>query len=276
MNTRKVAVAGTFYPAKAEAINNQLAKILKKEQPYIDQSLFGKTIIGGVVPHAGYMFSGYQAIHFFETLKHAANKPETFIIINPNHTGYGPQIALDGNYFWESPYGDVQIDTELSNKLPFEKSKEAHKFEHSAEVMIPMLQYFLDYPFKILPITMGNQSIENAGKIADALSHIILGQEDKYCLIASSDFSHYIDPKKGKIADWPVLNSILDLDADAVFKQVKQESLSICGFGPIMTLINYSIYISRQTKTQLLKFGNSGEVMPSDKVVDYASILFYR
>lgn len=276
MKKRVAVVSGKFYPDNPRAISEQLSNILAKEQPYLNQGLYGKSILGGVVPHAGFMFSGYEAVHFFDLLKHANNQPKTFIIINPNHTGYGPEIALDTNTCWETPYGDVAIDQELSAQLPFSHAGEAHEYEHAAEVMLPMLQYFLDYSFRIVPICMRQQTPENARTIADSITKAISGNEDDYCVIASSDFSHYIEPAIGKQLDWPVINNILDQDASRVFNRVKQQHLTICGFGPIMSLIYYSWNTSRSIQTKLLRYGHSGEVVPSNEVVDYASIVYYR
>ena len=55
---------------------------------------------------------------------------------------------------------------------------------------------------------------------------------------------------------------------------LKKKNISVCGFGPIMTLIEYSKLISVNPKVNILKIGHSGEVIPSNEVVDYVSILF--
>ncbi|MCD4665839.1 MAG: AmmeMemoRadiSam system protein B, partial [Bacteroidales bacterium] len=69
MKIRQPAVAGRFYPDSKAEIKQMLSEILEKENKFIDRELSRKQIIGAVVPHAGYMFSAYQAIHFFEILK---------------------------------------------------------------------------------------------------------------------------------------------------------------------------------------------------------------
>ena len=68
-NTRQAVVAGRFYPATREEIQKQLSQILRSQKQHIDYSLANQKIIGAVVPHAGYMFSAYQAVHFFELLR---------------------------------------------------------------------------------------------------------------------------------------------------------------------------------------------------------------
>src|SRR6056297_3954439 len=121
MSIRKPVVAGRFYPATKEEIIQQIEEIKQKEYPQINVSLKDKIIIGGVVPHAGYMFSAYQAVHFFEILKQSKNKYDTIIIINPNHTGLGHEIAFDDNEAWETPLGEVDVDIDLGKKLRSEE-----------------------------------------------------------------------------------------------------------------------------------------------------------
>ena len=69
MSTRKPSVAGRFYPASKKELESVLASMYNKEKENIKNSLSEKTIIGGVVPHAGYIYSGYEATHFFEIIK---------------------------------------------------------------------------------------------------------------------------------------------------------------------------------------------------------------
>ncbi|MCB0824399.1 MAG: AmmeMemoRadiSam system protein B [Bacteroidales bacterium] len=276
MKTRRPAVAGRFYPATAPEIKKQLSEILNKERQFIDISLSQKEIIGAVVPHAGYMFSGYQAIHFFEILKNTNQQFDTFFIINPNHTGYGSEISLDENDSWETPFGRVDIDYDYYDLLDFAESASAHKFEHAGEVILPLLQNHLDYPFRIVPITMSRQTTDNARFIAQNIFKANALLKKKICLIASSDFSHFVHPGEGRELDRFVINEILKMNPAGVYKEVKDRDISVCGFGPIMTLMEYAKLVSENPQARILKIGHSGEVMPSSEVVDYVSILIYN
>lgn len=276
MKIRQPAVAGTFYPGNRAAIHTLIDQILAKESPEIDLSLSTKIIIGAVVPHAGYMYSAYQAIHFFEILKHSEQRFDTFFIINPNHTGYGANIALDENDLWETPLGKTEVDKEFYRFLNFSESSIAHKYEHSGEVMLPLLQQFISYPFKIVPITMSRQDTQSAKIIATSIFNANKILKRKICIIASSDFSHFVEPDKGKKLDRYVIDAILKLDSETIYREVRNRQITVCGFGPIMTLIEYAKLESEHPKAKILKIGNSGEVIPSDEVVDYASVLVYE
>ena len=276
MKIRKPYVAGKFYPSDKIELQNLISKIRETEIDIIKLDLAGHNIFGGIVPHAGYIFSAYQAVHFFEILKASRQQFDTFIIINPNHTGYGKEISLDTNDAWETPFGIVNIDTELNDLLNLPKSKEAHKFEHSGEVILPFLQYFIDYKFKIVPVTMSVQNYYNAQLIANRIRLAALKLNRKICIIASTDFSHYVSPETGKKQDRKAINEILKLNPENLINIVKENDISMCGYGPVATLLEYANTISDKAKTELLKYGNSGEVYPSSEVVDYASFLIYE
>jgi AmmeMemoRadiSam system protein B len=276
MKTRKPAVAGRFYPGRKSEIEKLLNETLIKEKDNIDYSHRNTNIIGGIVPHAGYMFSAYEAVHFFEILKLSKQQFDTFVIINPNHTGYGEEISIDSHDAWETPLGRVMIDIGFRKLAGFPVSPEAQKFEHSGEVQLPMLQHFLDYEFDILPITMSVQNVENARFIAKTIYQVNQESGKNICIIASSDFSHFVEPGEGKRLDRFVIEEILELNAPGVQKEVKEKNISVCGYGPIMTLIEYANLVSGSPKASVLKIGNSGEVVPSNEVVDYVSMVFEK
>ncbi len=276
MKIRKAAFAGRFYPAHKKELAKLYEQVLLSEKSKIDYSLAEQQIVGGIVPHAGFMYSGYQAIHFFEILKNYPKKIDTIIIVNPNHTGYGDAISLDDNFEWEGVLRKTVLDHEFMQLLEFPKNSMAHQFEHSGEIMLPFLQYVLDYEFKILPITLSVQNSTNAKRIADEIFRVNQKLNKEILLIASSDFSHFVSPQKGHEQDNPVVKSIQKFDTKTIEKEVHKNKLSICGFGPIMTLIEYSKLISPNIKTQILKRGHSGEVSPSSEVVHYLSMLFFK
>ncbi|MBU8891616.1 MAG: AmmeMemoRadiSam system protein B [Bacteroidales bacterium] len=274
MKIRRSAVAGRFYPADKDSLIEQIESIWKKELSAVNLKLTDNQIIGGVVPHAGYMFSAYQAVHFFEIIKQSSQKFDTVVIVNPNHTGIGNEIAFDSNDYWETPLGQVSLDTEFGESLGIDISDNEQKHEHSGEVMIPFLQYFLDYDYKIAPIALSNQTYKNAKFLAEKLHESSKLLNRKILIIASSDFSHFLSPEQGKERDAFVLENIITLDSSAIEKVVHKKNISVCGYGPIMTLIEYAKLVSSDPKVDILRIGHSGEIIPSNEVVNYVSILF--
>jgi AmmeMemoRadiSam system protein B len=95
-------------------------------------------------------------------------------------------------------------------------------------------------------------------------------------LIASSDFSHFVTPEVGEKKDKKIIEKILNLDVEGVFNEIKNSNATVCGCGPIMTLIHYVKKVSEKPDARLLCFGNSAKSHKALEVVDYASILFYE
>jgi len=277
MKTREPRVSGTFYPSSQEELSHKLEELLIEEKEKIDLELANKTIIGGIVPHAGYQYSGCESIHFYEILHQDFQVFfDTVIILNPNHHGYGPEIAIDGNDSWKTPLGTVMLDTEFINGLAMPRSTEAHDYEHSGEVQLPFLQKFLEYEIKIVPISYLRQDPEKSIEIAERIIEINKVQKKNLLIIASSDFSHYVSPDIGERKDRIIIEKILSLDVEGVFNEINNLNASVCGCGPIMTLMHYVSKISEDPKVKLLCFGNSAKSKLATEVVDYASIIFYE
>lgn len=276
MVTRTSVVAGSFYPGTKKEIDNLLDRIYSHEKSAIQTGLSEKDLIGAVVPHAGYIFSAYEAVHVFDILSKSPVKYDTFFIINPNHTGYGQEIEVDSSENWQTPLGSVPLDKDFVDNLDLPVSDTAQMREHSAEVMVPFLQKWLSYSFKIVPICIMRQNPLTSGEIAEKIYKANQQFKKKIFIIASSDFSHYIDPEIGREKDSLVLNELEKLDSQHLYDAVIRNRISVCGYGPIMTLIEYAKLVSLKPETMILARGNSGKTMPSSSVVDYVSVLFYQ
>jgi MEMO1 family protein len=271
--TRKPQFAGTFYPKQAIDIANLLQQIVSTEAPDLQTLQPGQTLIGGIVPHAGYAFSGFQAVHFFNLVKQSEISPNhTFVFVNPNHTGQGVgDVNSCGFNFWEIPTGRFEVDTQLAEAgglTPFEL---AHTNEHATEVLLPMLGHFHGFSNPILPITMNRQNPEVAAQLAQMLTKAAQTLGRSIVFVASSDFSHYEAPETGFMQDQFLVDAILDLNSKEIFAHVKQHHITACGYGPIMALIEFAKTNHHTVDVELLKRGHSGQVMPSKQVVDYIS-----
>lgn len=276
-SVRKAAFAGKFYPSNPMQLNQVIGNIYNAEKSRINKSLYNKKIIGGIVPHAGYVFSSYEAVHFFDILKNSSVKYDTAVIINPNHSGYGTgRFNTSGYDFWETPYGLLETDKEFSELLEIPEYNGAHDYEHSGEVQLPLLQYFYSQPIKIVLVTMNQQNKENADILAQKIHAAVEKTGRKVILIASSDFSHYETPQEGYRKDQFIVNAIQNHNTDEIYNSVKLHNISACGFGPMMTLIEYARLASNDFDISLLRRGNSGEVHQSKEVVDYISFLCFE
>jgi hypothetical protein len=276
---RKPAVAGYFYPGSAQEVKSLIERL--QQSPLgpgrnLEEVPFFEQVNGVVSPHAGYIYSGAVACWSFAALSRI-NRETTFCIIGPNHRGYGASVALSKEEEWLTPLGKVVLDLEaasfLVEKFPvFAFDEQAHLAEHSIEVQIPFLQYFVSCPFKILPVALLDQRKRVAQQVAEAL--YALSAEKNLVIVASSDFSHYEPAEVAERKDRQVISYILSLDVDGFYAFLRQASVSVCGPGAIATLMFYQ-KLNNAPQPRFLKYAHSGEVSGDfSQVVGYASLVF--
>ncbi len=279
---RQPAVAGAFYPDNPE--------ILKKtiEECFLDDFGVGEIPklnafegtdypINIMVPHAGYQYSGAIASHGYCKLVQNGF-PEVFIILSPNHTGYGSEVSVFNQGEWITPLGSVEVDNEFADALISHSDIAsadflAHKYEHSIEVQLPFLQYFSDN-FKIVPITMGSQSFIASSDLAKAIFEAGNELNRSYAVIASTDLSHFNNQEKANTVDGYVLEDIDEMNEFKLFEEVIQYNITMCGYGPVITTISLS-KMSNKNDSEILAYGTSGDVTGDfTSVVGYASGIF--
>lgn len=277
MQTIRVNYAeGTFYPDTEEEVEELLRRIVEQESSLIQTDLAKHKLIGGIVPHAGYVYCAKEAVHFFEIVRLSKQHFDVILIINPNHSGVGEPVSIDANSYWQTAQGKVPIDIELGKitDLPFDTVSQ--RSEHSGEVMLPYIQYFLGNNIPILPISFAAQSAYNAHALGTILYDSCKQLGRSPLVIASSDFNHFDTPEHGKILDDYALEALLAKDAYAFEERIRHRHISICGYGCILALLSFASAVSKDYHIAILKRGNSGEVHPSNEVVDYVSALVYK
>lgn len=278
MNTgvRKAYVAGKFYPGSKPEIMDLLEKIREHEEERITFNPEGKRIIGGIIPHAGHVYSGYQAVHFFEALRKASQDFDLFVILHPIHRGGSSDYATDTNRYWNTPLGIMELDREFIEAMEIPESEDIHKWEHSAEVILPIIQFYNFGEKKIVPVGICWQHPDSSREISSKICKAVETTGKKICILASSDFSHFVSPEEGKKLDQKAIDQILYLQPEDLYRTVIKNNLSICGYGPIMALLNYAQSTGSQPRAEILARGHSGEIYPSDSVVDYVTIAVYN
>ena len=230
-----------------------------------------------MVPHAGYQYSGAIASHgYCEIVKNGF--PEVFIILSPNHTGFGSEISIFNEGEWITPLGNVPVDGEFADSI-IEFSDiasadfTAHIREHSIEVQLPFLQYF-SADFKIVPITMGKQDFITSTDLANAIYEAGKKLNRSYCVIASTDLSHFNTQERANKVDGFVLEDIGEMNEFKLFEEVVQYNITMCGYGAVMTAISLSKRCDKND-CDILAYGTSGDVTGDmTSVVGYASGIF--
>jgi AmmeMemoRadiSam system protein B len=276
MPARANYAEGRFYSDNRTDIEKLFDHEVAMQKDEISYSLKDNRIIGGVIPHAGHVFCAHQAVHFFEIVRESGQRFDTVVVVAPNHTGMGNSpMSLDSHKQWQSPLGIIDVDMELGREMELPFNEEAQRFEHSAEVILPFIQHFIGDKVKFLPINMLEQSYRNANMLAMLLKSAADKLNRKILVIASSDFTHFKNSKVGYELDSMALEPLLQYDLEEFEHRVRTMHISICGYGPIMTLLDFAKRVDPDAKVEVLKRGHSGEVYPSAEVVDYVSMMAY-
>jgi AmmeMemoRadiSam system protein B len=275
MQIRTPAVAGMFYPDE----KNKLTKLIEDcfSHPFGPKENLEKKqskIFGVICPHAGYVYSGPIACNSIKSI--SSESPELFIIVGPNHWGIGRSVATMKDCVWETPLGNVEVDSESAEEISklsqfIESDFFSHTREHSLEVQIPILQQTFSN-FKILPISLINQSKEIAHDVGLAMAKIAMKKNT--IIIGSSDFTHYEPNDFAHEQDMALIEPILELDVEKFYDVLQKRKVTACGYGAIASTMIACKELGA-TKGELLRYATSGDVMgDTSSVVGYGSIIF--
>jgi AmmeMemoRadiSam system protein B len=279
---RRPQVASQFYEGDAEALRAQITSCFlhnlgPKKLPKVNFHFKPRRIVGLICPHAGYMYSGPVAASAFYELA-IDGKPDTVVLLGPNHTGYGSALSLMREGIWRTPLGDVEVDSALADAIMHETSlldvdELAHRYEHSIEVQLPFLQFLYGNTFKIVPICYRLQDYDSAMEVGMALTEAL--DATNTVVIASSDMTHYEPAKAAAAKDQAALKAVTDMDAKRFYDIVDTQNITACGFMPITSLITYANSVC--AKAQLLSYHNSGDITGDhSSVVGYAAVSFKK
>lgn len=279
-NRRAPAVAGLFYPSGADELN-QLIELSFKERRFgpgdlpPSKELRRRRIYGIVSPHAGYIYSGAVAANgYYET---SSMNFDRVVMIGPNHYGIGTSLATVRDGIWETPLGQVEIDTELASRISensgiLDFDDLAHSRDHCLEVQLPFLQYIKKNQFKVVPIIMIIQDKDTASEIGESIADST--RTLNALLIASSDFTHYEPNSAAHRKDRELIEAILSLDTSIFYTTLERLNVSACGYGAIASIMTAAKALGA-TKGELLRYATSGDIVgDTNNVVGYASIIF--
>lgn len=274
MYRREPAVAGIFYEIDKNKLLKQLSYLFERHKFGPKGFEKNKKLVAGIVPHAGYVYSGAVAAWFFSKITKG-----NYIIIGPNHYGLGYVYSIFPKGYWFTPLGKISVDENALEKFEslsfIREDVSAFVKEHSIEVQIPFLQYRFGNEFKILAIDVindypNNFFLETAEKIAKIVYELV---EDGWKLVVTSDFSHYVPQETAEKIDKILIDDIMNLDPKRLFLDVIKFNATMCGFVPVA--IAMFLALKMDLKPIFYTYKTSGDVTGDySSVVGYASIGF--
>jgi len=260
--------ADQFYAGNSRALRKQV-------EDYLDHDAKKMRAIGCISPHAGYICSGPVAGAVLSSIE----SQKTYIIIGPNHTGSGMRFGLDASKSWQTPLGEVEIDSELSNAIlksspMIKKDSACHLNEHSVEVQLPFLQ-ILNKSFTFVPIVVSHATLDEYLGIGRALATAAKATKKDLTIIASSDMTHYEARDVAIEKDNLAIEKILNLDISGLLENIEKHDITMCGYGPTAIMMSAALDLGAK-KAKLIKYLTSGDTCgDNDSVVGYAGIVLY-
>ncbi|KAF9056211.1 MEMO1 family [Panaeolus papilionaceus] len=192
MSIRAASHAGSWYTLDGKVLGIELSRWLQKvdgtEELYPIQGC--KAIIA---PHAGYSYSGAAAAWAYKSIDTSSIK--RVFILGPSHHFYLDGCALSRCQTYDTPIGELPLDTEVIQELhatgKFESmTQNQDQDEHSIEMHLPYVRkIFEGKNITIVPIVVGAISKETEAAYGAILASY-LASDDTF-FIVSSDFCHW-------------------------------------------------------------------------------------
>jgi len=264
---RPPAVAGRFYPDDPAELTRQIAGFV----PSVEEPL--RPALACLLPHAGYRYSGHVAGAVYARLK----LPRRFLLLGPRHFPRGKPQAILSEGAWETPLGRAEIDSELARDLKGAypelcEDSVAHQTEHALEVQLPFLQS-LAGDFRFVPIGLGPTDYAQLESLGHAMAKVLRPQRDPVLMIASSDMNHYESDEITRHKDGLAIERVLALDAAGLFDVVRREEITMCGFGPAVSILTAARLLGA-TRATLVRYATSGDINGDrNEVVGYAGVI---
>jgi MEMO1 family protein len=287
MEKKKMHFAGAWYPASAQECETTIKEFIKEGQ----DSLTGN-FAGGIVPHAGWYFSGSIACRVIASLQSGEKsdgKTDTIILFGAHmHVQSEPFILSCGSL--ETPFGDIEVDSELTELICAaisirKKPPSMFPDENALELQYPFIRYF--FPNSKI-VVMGVAPSSFAAVIGDMTVNEALKMSRKIRIIGSTDMSHY-GPNFGftpagtgeKAVEWvrntndrSAIDAMLAMNEEEIIKQGLTKHNMCCPGAAAATAVAAKKLGAAQGVE--LAYASSYEKSASPSFVGYSGILYEK
>ncbi|MEJ2100656.1 MAG: AmmeMemoRadiSam system protein B [Desulfobacterales bacterium] len=280
---RRAIFAGSWYPSSAAECEKEIATFLAegKKMPHPAGER-----VGGIVPHAGWFFSGSIACNVISCLK-SDNPPDVLAV-------FGMHLHPDSPCFmmaegaWETPFGEIKVEeqmaAELTKQFPFTlESPNNFQQDNTIEVQLPFIKYFFN---DVKIVAIGVPPDKNSLEIGRAVVAIAKRLDLRIKVIGSTDLTHYgfnyglVTKGSGRQAvDWVrnendrrIIDAMLAMDAEKVIREALASQNACCA-GAAATAIEAAKHLGAK-KAEAIAYATSYDKNPGDSFVGYVGVVF--
>jgi AmmeMemoRadiSam system protein B len=279
---RKAMFAGSWYPASAAECEREITDFLTAGKNITSPD---RRLVGGIVPHAGWYFSGSIACNVISRMK-GEDTPDVIVVFGM-HLHPNSQCYLMAEGAWETPFGEIPVEerlaAELVKKFSFSlETPDRFKQDNTVELQLPFIKYFFkDSKIVAMGVPPSMSSLEIGKSVIDLAK--LLGLTAK--VIGSTDLTHYgsnygfTSKGSGKDAvDWVryendrrVIDAMLALEPEKVIREA-QTSQNACCAGAAATAIEAAKSLGANQADEIA-YATSYDKSPGDSFVGYVGIV---
>ncbi|GAB6096004.1 MEMO1 family protein [Desulfatiferula olefinivorans] len=283
MDMKRADFAGSWYPATAPACEKEILEFLDDTSI---RPLPEKAYRAGIVPHAGWFFSGALACRVIHTLR-SGGVPDVIVLFG-KHLGPRDSATVMVKGGLETPFGPIAIHEPFALSLAdtlnlsIEGTSSARP-ENTRELQFPFIRYFFpDVP--IVPVgappaplsaTIGRETVRMARAMGLSLR-----------VIGSTDLTHY-GPNYGyspagrgaQAVDWVkqendrrMIDRMLAMDEQGILNEALT-AYNACCPGAVVAAVAAARAMGAE-HGDLAGYTTSYDKRPDDSLVGYAGVLF--
>ncbi len=278
MTMRKRALPIGWYPNSAKECDKEI-------EGFLDGFDFiAGEFRGGIVPHAGWFFSGRAAARVIANM--ARGTKSDLVVLYGGHLRASSTPIVYTESEWETPYGSLALYKSAAQRLISRKNAVAANAgfnDNTVEIQLPFIKKF--FPNSQVLAVHAPASAE-AAKLSSAIHDIVQDENISVVYIGSADLTHY-GPNYGFFPKGTGPESVRwvkeENDRSLVLKTLNgdfggviedsEEKFNTCSAGPIAAVIA-SVGLHGIKQGRLLEYYTSYDVMPGNSFVGYAGILF--
>jgi len=255
---REMSVEGAFYSNDPKELCSSFNYFNEIIEQHFKNRLYNENVKALIVPHAGYVYSGFTANLAYRNVK---QMPKRVVVIGPSHRVAFDGVSMGTYESYATPLGDIEADIYY---MQFLKSKSEftcidHQ-EHSTEVQFPFIKHYF-------PNTKVVELIYSHNAHLVEIIETILNDSDNL-LIISTDLSHFYAQKKANLLDNQCIKGIENFDIKTL------QNGEACGMQGVASLLHVAKKNSLHVKS--LDYRTSGDITGEKKsVVGYYSAIIY-
>lgn len=279
MKRKRATFKGAWYPASAGECENSI-KAFVKENGGPPKGRF----TGGIVPHAGWFFSGSIACRVIASLD---SNVDAVVIFGVHMRPDSKPFVLSGGA-WETPFGDLSVHEELAEQISRQEklhtmSPDAFPDENTIELQLPFVKYFFGETPMVAIGVPPSDAAERIGEAAcDAADNLGL----TIAVVGSTDMTHYgaafgFSPAGSgeKAYQWVKdendragIEALMAMDPGRIVREgLSSQNMCCAGAAAAATAAAKKNGARRAVEVD---YGTSFEKSPGDSFVGYSGVVF--